>query len=278
MTLDAALGYAGRGWAVIPCEPRGKLPLTEHGSRDATTDADTIRAWWLRWPAANVAIVTGAVSGLVVLDIDAREPKRGDVSLVELVRDRGPIPWTLEVLTGSGGAHYYFAIPAGLTLRNSASRIGPGIDSRGEGGFVIAPPSMHASGSRYSWIDDGAPLAELSGWLLEAMLGPSTAPVPPVGPPSAGRYGSDLESRVRRAVAYVDRMPDAVSGAGGHDTTWRVAIALVRGFELPGDVALEILAHYNTRCAPPWSARELAHKVRQACDLARVGAGYLGAA
>ncbi|MGH9012234.1 MAG: bifunctional DNA primase/polymerase, partial [Acidimicrobiia bacterium] len=129
--FQQALIYAGRGWAVLPChQPRhgscscgrvdctspAKHPRTAHGLRDASTDPERIRAWWRRWPEANVAVRTGAASGLVVLDID---PPHGEASLATLVAHHGVLPPTLTVNTGSGGYHLYFAHP-GTTLRNSA--------------------------------------------------------------------------------------------------------------------------------------------------------------
>jgi len=166
--LHAALDYARRGWAVFPCRPKGKEPLTPHGCRDATTDPQTIAGWWRRWPDANVAIATGPVSGLLVLDIDGAE---GEESLAALAGEYGPLPATPEVLTPGGGRHIYFHHPYGDPVR-CAVRLGAwaGLDLRAAGGYVVAPPSVHPTGRPYVWEvssdPDTTPLAEPPAWLL----------------------------------------------------------------------------------------------------------------
>lgn len=125
----------------------------------------TLRRWFRRSPDYNVAIVTGALSGLVVLDVDPRHG--GDKSLKKLEREHGPLPRTLESVTGGGGRHYYFSHPGG-EVRNRTG-IEPGIDLRGDGGCIVAPPSLHPSGKRYRWVKGRAPgqvkLAHLPDWL-----------------------------------------------------------------------------------------------------------------
>lgn len=167
MMLEPALDYASRGWAVFPLKPQAKEPLTEHGFKDATTDEATIRRWWARWPDANIAVVTGRVSGIVVLDVDPRHG--GDESLRDLEARYGPLAETVTALTGGGGAHYYFAAPEGMTVRTR--KLAPGLDLKGDGGYVVAPPSIHPSGQPYTWEVGRSPddlgLAPLPGWLLE---------------------------------------------------------------------------------------------------------------
>ncbi|MDH4017802.1 MAG: bifunctional DNA primase/polymerase [Actinomycetota bacterium] len=165
---QAALGYAARGWSVIPAQPQAKRPIVRWKpfQREAA-DADTIRAWWKRWPDANVSIVTGEVSGLIVVDVDPRHG--GDRSLAALVKRHTRLPDTVESRTGGGGRHLYFAHPGG-ELHNRAG-FEPGLDVRGDGGCVVAPPSIHPSGKRYAWRkghgpDDLEPVAAPE-WLLE---------------------------------------------------------------------------------------------------------------
>src|SRR5438034_3590275 len=107
--LDAALDYARRGWAVIPLVPGGKTPLTAHGYKDGTTDEAKIRSWWAKTPSANVGIVTGAESGLVVLDVDPRNG--GEITLDELIAEHGKLPDTVVAITGGGGRHIFFQHP-----------------------------------------------------------------------------------------------------------------------------------------------------------------------
>lgn len=166
-TLHAALEYAARGWAVLPVQPRGKTPIVDDWPSQASCDPETIRGWWERFPSAGVGIATGPGSGLVVLDVDP--DATGDESLLALVHAHGRLPGTAISLTGGGGRHYLFAHPGG-DIRNSAGKLGPGLDVRGAGGFVVAPPSVHPNGREYTW-DGGEPgdVAELPGWLLELL-------------------------------------------------------------------------------------------------------------
>ncbi len=109
--LQAALAYAARGWPVFPCEPGNKKPLTAHGFKNASTDAATIEEWWARCPGANVAIATGEASGLYVVDEDA-----GGADTIAAL----DLPPTRTVWTPTGGRHYYFRLPEGPSLGNTA--------------------------------------------------------------------------------------------------------------------------------------------------------------
>lgn len=159
---DAALALTRRAFAVFPL--RGKVPwIAERdggrGYRDATRDERVIRNWWGRWPSANIGIATGATSDLFVLDID---PAKGGA-----VERLPPLPLTKRVRTGSGGWHFYFRHVDGL--RCTASQVGPGIDTRGDGGYVVAPPSLHPdTGRRYEWAHSDAGIALPPAWLVEA--------------------------------------------------------------------------------------------------------------
>jgi hypothetical protein len=209
-TALAALEYAGRGWAVFPCHAPGagglcscrhpdcpspgKHPRVPTGLHAATTDQATIAAWWRRWPAANVAIRTGAASGLVVIDIDP--PHGGDVSLAGLTaRHPDDVP-AVSVRTGSGGSHIYVAHPGGL-IRNTAGRLGDGIDVRGDGGYVIAPPSWHPSGGTYAWVGSGPTIGTAPDWLVAA-LQPPAPPFEPV--PSLATPPVDASAWARAAL------------------------------------------------------------------------------
>lgn len=184
--LDAALDYARRGWPVFPCHTPtrggcscrdaercsdiGKHPRTEHGLKDATTDETTIRQWWRRWPDANLAIVTGKVSGFFALDGDLRHG--GDDTLQELEAQHGPLPETVESQTGGGGFHKLYRSP-GYPMKSGAGVLGPGLDVKADGGYIVAPPSLHMSGRRYEWEvtshPDEVPIAEAPAWLLDKL-------------------------------------------------------------------------------------------------------------
>lgn len=165
-TEQAALDYHARGWSVIPMREKEKRPAiawkkyqTRHVSEQ------TLHDWYRRSPGYNVGIVTGALSGIVVLDVDPRHG--GDKSLRTLERKHGRLPKTPKSITGGGGQHDYFAHPGGEVRNRSGIR--PGIDLRGDGGCIVAPPSVHPTGKRYRWVRGRAPgdvaLAPLPDWL-----------------------------------------------------------------------------------------------------------------
>lgn len=168
--LEAALEYASRGWAVFPCVPGQKNPLTEHGFKDATTDEEQIREWWGQWPTANIGIATGERSSLWVLDID---PRNGGLSEWINIQNTVPEytqPTNAVVRTGSGGVHYYFAYNIEHRFRKTLKS---GIDIQGSGKYVLAPPSV--TESEYVWESQGE-LLEAPQWLLELCKKPEYAP------------------------------------------------------------------------------------------------------
>jgi hypothetical protein len=226
--LASALDYARRGWQVLPLEPAGKRPLgalVPHGLKEATTDETTIRQWWTTEPNANVGIATGAVSGLVVIDVDGAD---GAQELRELVDQHGRFKATWA-RTGSGGWHAYLQYP-GVEVRNSAGKLGPGLDVRGDGGYVVAPPSIHPCGGRYTWRNaiHGSHLPPMPPWLLALLKPPE--PEPPrtrgftIHPPAATKYANAAVEGEAREVA------DASVGQRNH----RLNVA---AFKLGGLVA-----------------------------------------
>ena len=177
--LDAALAYAARGWRVIPVPPGHKYPQGfPRWQQEGTTDPAKIAAWWSASPDHGIGVLTGAASGLWVLDVDVADDKTGDETLAELEDAYGPLPATYEVVTGTGGRHLYFAWPTdGTDVRNSASgRLGADLDVRGEGGFVVAPPTVHPNGLPYE-VEASSPddLAEAPGWVLALLAEPTPA-------------------------------------------------------------------------------------------------------
>jgi hypothetical protein len=160
--LKAAQAYARRGIPVFPCEPGAKRPLTRNGHWDATTDPRAIGQWWKRWPSANVGVPTGKKSGVVVLDVDVDD---GPESLARLERAGAPVPKTARTRTGGGGIHLFFRYPRERDIRNSAGLLGLGLDVRGEGGYVVVPPSR--TQGPYEWVDT-SPFAEAT-WLIERL-------------------------------------------------------------------------------------------------------------
>jgi len=162
--LDQALEYAAfLGWPVFPCK-LDKTPYTPRGFKDATADAEQIRRWWERWPDAGIGLPTGQASGVYVVDVD--QGHEGTANWQDLAFQHGDV-LTLQSKTGGGGYHLFFAAPP-FALGNTASRLAPGIDTRGDGGYVILPPSRHASGSSYRWVHWRKP-QPLPNWVVTAV-------------------------------------------------------------------------------------------------------------
>ncbi len=160
---SAALKYAEKGKPIFPCN-REKQPITSNGFKAATTDQSVIKGWWGDTPEASIGMATGKVSNLWVLDIDLPD---GSDSLAKLERTHGDLPDTLIQETGSGGCQLFFEWPGnGTEIRNSASKIGVNLDVRGNGGYVILPPSPHPSGKKYQWIKSIEP-APAPSWLVD---------------------------------------------------------------------------------------------------------------
>lgn len=165
--LDIALGYLRRGWSVIPLNAKDKKPaIPWQAFSSKHPSADLVTAWF-KGNVRNIGIPTGAVSGIIVLDID-KAKKEGDVdgfaSLAVLEADRGALPETLTATTGSGGRHYVFKHPGGTLANFSKKKIG--IDLRGDGGYIMAAPSVHPSGGVYAWDNELEP-ADCPAWLAE---------------------------------------------------------------------------------------------------------------
>lgn len=203
--LEHALRYAKRGWPVFPCwerdeteaEFQGRLstmpeakrkeakrweaknPRVAGGFKAASTKESNIRFWWGRWPDAAIGCPTGPALGAWVLDVDLPkapgEPDGRD-TLARLEAAHGGLPATVTQRTGSGGEQRFFKwLPNGPEIKNTSGKIGPKLDTRGAGGFVILPPSLHPAGNRYAWTSNGAELAEAPAWLIELVL---ATPVP----------------------------------------------------------------------------------------------------
>jgi hypothetical protein len=229
-----ALALAKRGLAVFPLKPRDKIPLTTHGCKDASCSPERIEEWWSKWPDANIGIATGAPSSIFVLDIDGDE---GSVSLAALEQKFGTkLPETIDVTTGRG-RHRYFRLPDwddAPVIHNSTAKIGPKLDVRGEGGYVVAPPSIHPSGRKYAWeLNCAQGFAEAPVWLVGLLI---PSPVAELDQ----RRGSEHWQRIARGVPEGSRTPAAASLTGK---------LLRSGFD--PQTTLDIMLGWNMRCDPP---------------------------
>lgn len=234
--LDSALKYAEFfNWKVFPlhtivdgrctcgrsnCTSPGKHPRTENGVKDATTDAETIKGWWSKWPDSNIGIATG--NGLVVLDVDPRHG--GDESIEDI-----EIPETVQVLTGGGGRHYYFEYDGAIGNRTN---IKPGLDIRGQGGYVVAPPSNHVSGGQYEWelssIPGETPLADCPKWITEN----------------------------KKPTTSVEPIPSTIKEGSRNDSLTSLAGSMRRRGASQDSVLAALMAE-NKKCVPPLKDDEL---------------------
>jgi len=159
--LAAALKYAGEHLPVFPCVPAGKTPAVARGFHAATTNPETIKRYW-RIADRNIGIPTGSVSGVWILDVDGED---GEATLRGLQARLGALPRTREVITG-GGRHLWFKY-TGPIPSTADTRIGAGVHTRGDGGYVIVPPSSHPSGALYVWKSASDQLAVAPDWLVK---------------------------------------------------------------------------------------------------------------
>lgn len=237
--LADAIKYLHQGWSVIPLQPLGKKPALQRWQQYQASRAEEaeVRKWWAAWPTANLGVVTGRASGgLLVLDVDGPE---GRSSLRGLT-----LPVTPVVQTGNG-YHYYFRSLAGGTA--NAVRVLPGLDVRGDGGYVVAPPSRHPSASLYAWVPELSPadvaIAPPPSWLLEALQARRKTP---------GRTADEWAVLLAQGVEEGQRNATLASLAG---------MLLRRGIKPL--VVLSLLLGWNAgRCRPPLPDREVAAIVR----------------
>ena len=253
----AALDYiTTRGWAVFPCFPRSKTPATDHGLKDAVANGeaalDLWEAVWRRWriPSAqlNIAVATGAQSGIFVLDIDGEKGRR---ALAQLEIAHGRLPDTLTSVTRHG-RHLYFRHP-GRPVRNSQAKLGEGLDIRGDGGAAMLPPSVHPSDRtfRYGWVDPAASIASAPDWLVDLATREPARLVP--------RLQSVPSShRERWPQAEVWRMLDVLDPSLPREDWIKVGMALHSGgypFAMFDTWSARSTDKYNARdCALQWKS------------------------
>ena len=226
--LDAAIEYASKGLAVFPIKPRAKEPITKNGVKDATTNFNTIKKWWTKHPTANIGIACGEPSGgLLVIDLDVKENGiSGLDTLHNWERDNGELPETVRSITGKGGAHILYRIQ--YREKNRVNLL-EGIDIRSDGGYIVAPPSVHPNGRRYEWEydPDEYDIAEADELVLK------------------------LLSTGKKAEVDTFVMPETVQSGKRNDTIYKLACSL-QGKGLPDEVILTTCQLSNkSMCNPP---------------------------
>lgn len=186
---EAAVAYAKMGWYVFPLGARSKKPAVSggRGCLDAKNDPEKIAQWWSKHPDHNIGLAVG-MSDLYVIDVDG---ERGEESLQTLIAENEPFPESPVVKTGKG-FHYYMKLPESRP-GNTASKLGLGIDTRGEGGYVVLPPSIHPDGQQYEWLVEGIAPPPVPEWITDKFV--KIAWIPPTYVPSA--YSVNVHPYVR---------------------------------------------------------------------------------
>lgn len=248
--LQQALKYAELGIAIFPlhsnkngicscgnieCKSPAKHPRTANGVKDASKDVNQIKKWWSMFPNANIGVATGGVSGIVVLDIDNDDVKGvyGSDTLRDWEEEQGDLPDTWRSLTGGGGVHYIFKMSDSDNIKNRAGVL-PGIDVRGNGGYIVAPPSIHISGRQYAWeiSPEETELAPLPDSLKRLMLG----------------YQKD---------GPVFELPQEISEGGRNDILFRLASSLRAKGLSESAIFAAVMVENNIRCNPPIDEKEI---------------------
>ena len=275
-SLAAALQWAAAGFRVFPLTPDDKRPLPgSHGFKEASSDPAVVSnmRWQVEGNDCNVGVATG--DGLVVLDVDQKGGKNGWESLatVGITPESLASLGTYTVATPTDGRHFWLYSAQAVSTGTDVLGPGSGVDVRGEGGYIVVPPSRRPEGAyvvsscgNACDAGDNLPrLTKLANW--SALGGKIQRPVPPPPPPRPSIPISDAEMQrmADRARAYLAKCAPAISGQGGHNQTFSIASTLVNGFLLPPDIALDLLlTDFNPRCRPPWSEKDLRHKVESA--------------
>ena len=238
---EYALQYVRLGLSVFPLKPGGKEPLTAHGCKDASKDSEQVTVWWDRYPSANIGIATGKPSGgLLVIDLDVGKDKGidGRETLREWERKRGKLPEnTWLAITGRGGYHYFYRDSSGN--RNKAG-LYEGIDIRGDGGYIVAPPSIHPNGRRYEW--------ERPPWIYSLAAADSKVneflhPVP--------------ESWERKSFSLPAQIPE-----GGRVNAMVKLVCSQQGKGLSDEaIRAAVRAENEAKCVPPLTDQELEKEV-----------------
>lgn len=228
--LAAALHFANDlGWSVFPVSEKTKKPYTPHGCKDAKKDPQAIKAWWTRHPNASIGVATGTPSNLLVIDLDVDENKGldGMRELREWEHEHEELPETVSAITGRGGSHLYFKYDGSEKYGNRAGIL-DGIDVRGDGGYVIAPPSLHPNGTEYQWENDPeeTEMSEITETVKEFL--------------SIGHTSQETF-----------KLPDKIGAGKRNDTIYRLACSMQSKGMSDETILSACMSENKARCTPP---------------------------
>ncbi len=275
--LAAALDYASRGWHILPlhtpnadgicscnrrekCPSSGKHPRTTNGVKDATINEIQIQKWWSQHKDANIGIAAGPGSGIVCLDIDPRNG--GNEALTDIIKTYGALPATFEVETGGDGRHLFFQFPAEAEIKNSAKKLGCGIDIKAGNGFVVAAPSLHASGRRYSIKSTQEP-ASLPNWLIDLLTSKETESSQRLGATTTTTINLTAQNNPGIKQFLQDSSRSILSGER-NIRIYKIACAMVGRGEDYTAVAAEIEKVNFLKCSPPLDETEIQQIIKNA--------------
>lgn len=250
--LNAALNYASKGCKVFPLN--GKIPAIKAGKghRDATDDPDQIRSWWSgEYLGYNIGIATGSASGFWVLDVDGGEGKSGHESLAELEAKNGSLPATVWQTTGNG-KHFLFRVADGKNIRISSGKVGQNLDVRGDGGYIVAAPSIHPGTKKaYQWQEDSfsiSAIAEAPDWLVRLAMGDDE----PVISPNPRTHANVINSNATNVLFQeCDKIRLAIDGTQNstlNTSSFYIGTLIAKG-EIARDEAASALVAAGTRMA-----------------------------
>ncbi len=245
---DAALEYARRGWLTLPIEARSKRPAGGLGLNHASCDPQLVDTWWRFHPEAGVGLVTSKESGLLAVDVD---PRSGGLETMQLLAEHvGRLAGTtLTSRTGGGGWHMLYQHPGG-SLRNGANALGPGVDVKALG-YIVAPPSPHASGEQYRWLPGVQQPAELPPLLLGRLQRPPVAAPGGATVLRLSREGSAYGLAALTALAQ--EVATASEGGRNHTLNAKAfrGYQLAAGGELPLASVTDALTEAGRLCGLP---------------------------
>ena len=238
-----AIDYIKAGFAVFPLKPRGKEPLTKRGFHDASTDPAQVKSWWQQYPNANIGIATGQAShGLCVIDMDIDEKKGldGFTTFQNWSKDHGYVPPSWTSRTGRGGFHFFFHSDEPVSNRVNLL---PGVDVRGDGGYIVAPPSIHPNGNAYEWMPKLSP-DDLELCTIDDNL----------------RYLLSGKNADRQSFQYLS--PVQIPEGERNHTLFRFACMMQAKGAADETIYAATMAENNVKCNPPLPERDVQRIVK----------------